>query len=172
MNGGNAAWESILDLPKHCTSKVDVMLHQSHSAIFRPALLVVVPNHIFIVWIWVLGQKPLHKFSCLISHKPEDYVHMVNISHVHSDRMTGFNFYGLEKHKLILILRRTCQFRCSSQTQNQQVNDHSIKLVNEGCELKPHDNSIKVGMVHILEINRYIVLCSHVICDVMIYNQP
>ena len=172
MNGGNTSWESVLNFPKHCTSKVDVMFHQSHSAILGPAFLVIVPNHIFIVWIWVLGQKPLHKFSCLISHKPENNVHMVNIPHVHSDGVAGFDFDGLEKHKFILILRRACQFRCSSQTQNQQIDDHSVKLVNERCELKPHDNSIKVGVVHVLEVYRHIVLSCHVIRDVMIYNQP
>ena len=91
MNGSNAPGHSVLNLPENSSSQINIMLHESHSTVFWPASLIVVADNIFVIGIRVLGQESLYQFSGLISNKSEHNVHMVYITHVHSDGMTGFN---------------------------------------------------------------------------------
>lgn len=107
------------------------MFHQSHSAVFRPAFLVVITDYILVVRVWVFSQKPLNKLSGIIRCKLENDVQVINISHVHSNRMPSLNLYRLKKHELILILRWTCKFIRTVQTKNQQINNHPVELEDE-----------------------------------------
>lgn len=47
--------------------QVDIMLHQSHTSVPGPTLLVVVTNNVFIVGIRMLSQVPLNQIPCIIS---------------------------------------------------------------------------------------------------------
>jgi hypothetical protein len=38
--------------------------------------------------------------------------------------------------------------------------------------LETHDNTVKVGMIHVFEIDTDVVFGRHVISDVMVDNQP
>lgn len=51
-------------------SQVDIMLHQSHAGISRPALLVVVTDNVLIVRVRVFCQIPLNQVPGLISREP------------------------------------------------------------------------------------------------------
>lgn len=51
-------------------SQVDIVLHQSHAGITRPALLVVVTHDVLIVGVWVLRQIPLNEIPSLVSREP------------------------------------------------------------------------------------------------------
>ncbi len=86
--------------------------------------------------------------------------------------MPGLDFDGLEEHELVLVFRRSCELWCPAQTQDEQVDNHAVELEDEGCELKAHDNTIKVGMIHVFEIDADIVFGGHVISDVMVDDKP
>ena len=49
FDGGERTRKAILDFPKHGSSQVDIMLHETHAAISRPALLVVIANDVLVV---------------------------------------------------------------------------------------------------------------------------
>jgi len=51
-------------------SQIDIMLHQPHSCISWPTLLIVVTNNVFIVWVWMFCEVSLNQISCLFSSKP------------------------------------------------------------------------------------------------------
>ena len=55
LDGGDRAGELVLDVPKDGATEVNVVLHQAHAPVARPAFFVVVPNHIFIVGVRVLA---------------------------------------------------------------------------------------------------------------------
>ena len=93
MDSGDAPGKPIFDFPKNTSSKVDVMFHQSHPAIFRPAFSVVIANYILVIWVRILCQISLDKFPGLIICELEKNVKMVNIPQVNSDRMLCFKFY-------------------------------------------------------------------------------
>ena len=65
------------------------MLHQSHSAIFRPTFFVVITDDVLVVGIWVLSEVSLDEFSGFICCEFEDDVDGVDVSHVDSDRVSG-----------------------------------------------------------------------------------
>ena len=108
MNCGDAARQSVFNLPEDSSSKINIMFHESHSTIFGPTFFIIVTNDVLIVRIGILSKESLNQFSGLISHKPENYLNMIDISHIHSDRMTCLNFNGLKEDELIFIFRRTC----------------------------------------------------------------
>lgn len=55
--------QSILDFPEDCTAQVDIVLHKAHAAVTWPALLVVIPDDVFIVRVRVLSQETLYQVS-------------------------------------------------------------------------------------------------------------
>ena len=93
MNGGDASGQPILDLPENTSSKVDVMLHQSHSAILRPAFSVVVSDHILVVRIWIFSEVALNELPCFIAGELEQDVEMVHVSVIYPDRMLCLQLY-------------------------------------------------------------------------------
>lgn len=60
---------------------------------------------------------------------------MVNIPHVQPDGMFSFDLNTFIQHELIFLQRRTRDLVRPIQPNNQQVNDESIKLEDEGSEL-------------------------------------
>ncbi len=89
MNGSHTSWKSVFYLPKHTSTQVDIMLHESHPAIFRPASSVVIANHVLVVWVGILSQVSLNELSCLIRCKFEQYIKVIDISQVNPDRVSG-----------------------------------------------------------------------------------
>lgn len=92
MNGSYTTRQSVLYFPENSSSKIDIMLHQSHSAVFRPAFFVIVTNNILVVWIRILGKESLNQLSGLIRYKSENNINMINVTHVHSYGVSGLNF--------------------------------------------------------------------------------
>ena len=148
------------------------MFHQSHSAILRPTLLIVVANNILVVWVGIFCQESLDEFPSFISSKLEQNIEVINISQVESDRMLNFQLNTLINHELIFIEWRPCHLISSIEPHDQQINDQPIKLEDKRCKLQPHDHTKEVCMIHIFEIDNHIVLGCHIVCNVVIHNQP
>lgn len=51
--------------------QVDIVLHESHSGISRPAFLIVVADNIFIVRIRMLRQVPLYQITGFFGSESE-----------------------------------------------------------------------------------------------------
>ena len=77
------------------------MLHQSHSAISRPAFLVVIPYNVLIVWIWVFSQVSLYQLSRLLLTESEYDVKLVYISEVKPYRVSYLSLHIFETHEFI-----------------------------------------------------------------------
>ena len=63
---------SYLDVPKDCSAKIDVVLHESHTRISRPALLVVIADYVLVVRIRVLSEVALDEISRLLGVEPKE----------------------------------------------------------------------------------------------------
>ena len=99
------------------------MLHQSHSAISRPAFLVIIANDIFIIRIWVFSQISLDEISRLCFVESEHHIELVYVSAIQSNRVASFSVYILKTHELIWRGRGTSQLRCSLESKYQDVED-------------------------------------------------
>lgn len=62
LNRRHRTWQAILDVPKHRSTEIDVVLHESHAGVAWPALLVVVTDDVFVVRVGMLGQVTLNEF--------------------------------------------------------------------------------------------------------------
>jgi hypothetical protein len=60
VNGGDTSRQSVLYLPEDTSSQVDVVFHESHSAVLWPTFPVVVAHNVLIVGVRVLGQISLN----------------------------------------------------------------------------------------------------------------
>ena len=68
--------ESVLHVPEDRSTQVDVVLHEPHSSISGPALLVVVPHNVLVVGIRMLCEVALDQILGLLSCEAEHDVHL------------------------------------------------------------------------------------------------
>mmetsp|Transcript_13888 Transcript_13888/g.19295 ORF Transcript_13888/g.19295 Transcript_13888/m.19295 type:complete len:371 (-) Transcript_13888:1044-2156(-) len=106
FDSGEGTRKAILDLPEDGSSKVDIVLHKSHTSISWPALLVVVPHNVFVVRVRVLCQVSLDKISGFIVVETVENVQLVNVSAVQSDWVLDFGLSIVEGQELVWHLRR------------------------------------------------------------------
>ena len=94
-------WETIFDVPKDCPAQVDIVLHQPHPGVTRPALLVVVADDVLIVGIGMFGQVSLNQVSGLLSSESEENVDSVDVTRKETNWVRHFGVDILEKIKII-----------------------------------------------------------------------
>ena len=78
----------------------------------------------------------------------------VNISGVESDWMRCLSDYILEGEESVWHLWWSSHLAGSLQTQHQQVHHQTVVLYHKGGELQASDDTIRIGMIHILKTNR------------------
>lgn len=147
------------------------MLHESHSAVSGPALLVIVTYYVLIVGIRVLSEVSLNKFSRFLLCESKHHIQLVDVSAVESDWVSSLSLYILEAHELIRSRGRSSQLSGSLKAKDYDVKDEAVVLSDKACELKTSDKSIGVGVRHVLEGDYHVVLRSHVVSQIVIDNQ-
>jgi len=65
------------------------VLHQPHPGVARPALPVVVADHVFVVWVGVLGQVSLDEVLALFRREAQQNVQPVDVAAVEPDRVAN-----------------------------------------------------------------------------------
>lgn len=77
----------------------------------------------------------------------------------------------LECQEVIGQLRWASHFTGTLQAQQQQVQHQSIVLCDEGGELQATQDTIGVGVVHVLVGDDHVVLGCHVVSNVVVHDQ-
>ena len=121
FNGGKWTREPILDFPENGSSQIDIVLHESHTTIARPALFVIIANDILVIRVWIFSKVPLYKVSRFLLWETENDVQFINIATVEADGMSGFGLHIFETHKLIRTLWGSSQLWGSLKSQNQNI---------------------------------------------------
>lgn len=85
--------------------------------------------------------------------------------------MTDLGWCILERQEIVRHLRRARHFTGSLQTQHQKIQHETVVLRDERSKLQTTNDSITVGVVHVLVIDDDVVLRSHVISNVVINDQ-
>lgn len=96
---------------------------------------------------------------------------MVDVPQVNSDGVFSLKLDGLVDHELIFLEGRACDLVGSVEAHDENVDDHSVELEDEGGELQAHQKPIVVGVVHVFEVDHHVVLRGHVVCDVVVNDQ-
>lgn len=147
------------------------MFHEPHSRVSRPALLVVVSNHIFIVGIRVLSEITLDKISSLLMSESEQNMHLINVPRVQPYGMPGLNFRVPVCDELIWHMGRSSNLTGSCQTKKQEIQHKSIILDHKRSKLKTTYKAIRVRMTHVFVRQDDVVLCGDIICYVVVKDQ-
>ena len=77
-------------------------------------------------------------------------MHAVNVSRVEPDGMGALGGHVLVCEEVVGHLRGPGHLGGAVQAQHQQVQHQAVVLHNEGCELQPTDDAVRVGVVHVL----------------------
>ena len=77
----------------------------------------------------------------------------------------------MEDEEIAGHLRRAGHFRRTWNTQDEQIEDEAKVLSHEGSELQTADDSVRVGVVHVLVVDDHVVLGRHVIGNVVIDDE-
>ena len=126
------------------------MFHEPHPSISRPALLIVISNHIFIVRIRMLRKIPLDKVSSLFVGEAEQYMDPIYVSRIQPNRVPGLNFCVPISNELIRHLWRTSNLSSSSQSKKQEIQHKPIILYNKRSKLESTYKTIRICVTHIL----------------------
>ena len=121
LDRGQRPRERVLDIPEHSSTQVDVMLDQSHSAIPRPASLVVVSNNVLVVGIRLHRQVPLDQVTGFVRGESEEDVNPVYVSRVEPDGVSDFGLGVSVLQEPVGELRRSGHFTSTLETQDQEI---------------------------------------------------
>ncbi len=82
--------QSIFDVPEDSSAQIDVVFHQSHSRVSRPAFLVVVADDVLVVRVGMFGQVTLNQISSFFGRESEENVNSIDVSGEKSNRVRNF----------------------------------------------------------------------------------
>lgn len=100
---------------------------------------------------WLVDNALFKNHHCFDdSAPPEEDVDAVNVAAVQSDRVSALCGRVLETEEVVGHLRWAGHLAGTVQAQDQQVHHQAVVLDNERGELEPPDDTIGVGVVHIL----------------------
>jgi len=74
----------------------------------------------------------------------------------------------LESQEVVGHLRRAGHFGRPVETEDEKVHDETEVLNDEGGKLEAANDAVRVGVVHVLIVNDYVILGRHVIGDVVV----
>ena len=86
LDGGDGTGQSVLDVPENGTAEVDVVLHQTHASVARPAFLVVVADNVLVVGVGMLRQVALDQVASFFGREPEVNVDAIDVTRIEWDR--------------------------------------------------------------------------------------
>mmetsp|Transcript_4453 Transcript_4453/g.3945 ORF Transcript_4453/g.3945 Transcript_4453/m.3945 type:complete len:530 (-) Transcript_4453:1161-2750(-) len=118
LDRSDGARQLVLDVPKDGAAQVHVVLHEAHASIARPALLVVVANHILVVGVGVLAEEALDEIFLLLMREFEHNVHTLNVSAVEPDRMLDLSRDRIKAQKVVRLHWRARQLTCTREAKH------------------------------------------------------
>ena len=143
--------KTVLDVPKDGATEVDIVLDETHAAVARPALLVVVTDQaargpqvsttpserhsdesLLVVGIGIGAEVSLNEIARLVRREPEHDVNSVDVARVEADRVASLGGRVAELEEVVGDLRRTGHLACALETEDQDVEDETVVLRGEG----------------------------------------
>lgn len=128
LDGRKRTRKSVLDVPEDGATQIDVVLDQTHPAVSRPTLLVVVTDQVLVVRIGVGREVSLDEIARLFGRESEHDVDPVDVTRVESDRMSDLGRRIAELEEIVRHLRRTRHFTRSRETEDEEIEDETIVL--------------------------------------------
>lgn len=98
--------------------------------------------------------------------------HLVDVASVQPDGMASLSAGVPEAQEVIGDLRGTSNLCSPCKTQHEQIQHQAIVLHDEGGKLQTPDQTIGVGVRHVLVGDHNVVLGRDVVCNVVVQDQP
>ena len=110
-------------------------------------------------------NAPLDQISSILGIKSQQKVDLVDIPRVQANGMSDFRFRVFETQIFVRQLRRPRELRRSCKSEQQQIQDQSIKLEHERRELQPPHEAVTIRVHHVLvrapALNESVAIGSH-----------
>ena len=165
------ARQRVLELPEDGAAEVDVVLHEAHARVARPALFVVVADDVLVVGVGVLGEVALDQLLGLLGREAVQHKDAVDVARVESYRMAHLGGERAEREKVVRQIRRAGDLGGARQAQQQNVEHQAVVLHDERRELQAANEAVRVGVVHVLVVDDDVVLGRHVVGNVVVENE-
>ena len=98
--------------------------------------------------------------------------HLVDVAGVQPDGVASLGAGVPEAQEVVGDLRGASNLCGSSQAQHQQIQYQPIVLHDKGSKLQTPDQTIGVGVRHVLVGDHNVVLGCDVVCNVVVQDQP
>lgn len=110
----------------------------------------------------------MHQVFAFVFIESENQVDFFYISGVKSDGVRSFRGDVFEGHEFIGLLGGPGQFAGSFESQNEEIEDETVELKEEGGEAESVNYTVRLRVVHVFEGNNDIVFGGYVVGDVMV----
>ncbi|KAG7106874.1 hypothetical protein HYQ44_013852, partial [Verticillium longisporum] len=120
---------------------VDIVPHQPHARISWPALLALKADNILKVGVGLFREETLDQVTRIFRSETQEHPDLVDITGVKTNRVTGFRLLVTELQEVIGALRGARNLAGSLGAKEQQVQDETVVLENEGRELQATDHT-------------------------------
>lgn len=105
------------------------MLDETHPAIPRPALLVIVADEVLVVGIGVGGEVALDQITRFLGGEPKHDVNAVNVARVQTDGMASLGRRVAELEEVVGHLGRAGHLAGALETEDEDVEDETVVLL-------------------------------------------
>ena len=119
----------------------------------------------------MLGQVALDQVLALLRRQPQQQVQLVNVATVEPDRVSLLRRHVAKRKELVGHRGWPGDLGGAREPEDKEVEHQSVVLHDEGRELQPAQQPVRVGVVHVLEGDVDIVLGGHVVGEVVVDDE-
>ncbi|KAI3486863.1 hypothetical protein L1887_49501 [Cichorium endivia] len=171
FDGGERARQAVLDRPEHGAAEVDVVFDEAHARVARPALAVVVADHVAVVRIRVGGEVSLDEVARLVGGEAVEDVDAVDVARVEAHRVSCLGGGIAELEEAVGHVGRTCHLVGALQAEDEQIKHETVVLEYERAELQAADQAVRVDVRHVLEHDGNVVLGGDVVGQIVVHDE-
>ena len=94
------------------------------------------------------------------------------VARIQPDGVGDFSVDVLESKEVVWHLGWSGHLCGPVEAEDEEVDHEAVVLDDEAGELEAPDDPVGVGVVHVLVVDRHVVLGSHAVSDVVVHDQP
>ena len=118
FNSGERARQTLLDVPKDCSSEIDIVFDETHATVSRPAALVVIADDVVVGRVWIRAEVPLNEVPSLLSCKAEQDVEPIDVARIEADWVARFGYGVAILQEVVGHLRGSSHFTGAMQSED------------------------------------------------------
>ncbi len=129
LNRRQGPRQTLLDVPEHSATKINIVLDQPHTTVARPAAFIVIPNVVVVRRIWLGGKVTLNQITSFVDGESEENVEAIHITGIQANGMASFSGRVAVLEEVIGHLWRTIHLASALQTEDKEIKDKACVVI-------------------------------------------